>query len=83
MLNNMDFELQLAKRMIQNSFFGDYCGENIEKMGVKTTKELIGKVYGDYNALAINMGCDCDPTTKKVVLQDWLNQNIYEEEEKK
>ena len=46
-------------------------------------KDLVGKVYGDYNAMAINMGCDCDPTTKKVVLQDLLNQNIQEEEEKK
>ena len=29
-LNDMDFELLLAKRMVQNSFFGDYRGENIE-----------------------------------------------------
>ena len=29
-LNDMDFELMLAKRMVQNSFFGNYCGENIE-----------------------------------------------------
>lgn len=29
-LNDMDFELLLAKRMAQNRFFGDYSGENIE-----------------------------------------------------
>ena len=28
--DDMDFELLLAKRMVQNSFFGDYRGENIE-----------------------------------------------------
>ncbi len=29
-LNDMDFEQLLAKRMVQNRFFGDYRGENIE-----------------------------------------------------
>jgi hypothetical protein len=29
-LNDMDFELLLAKRMVKNRFFGDYRGENIE-----------------------------------------------------
>ena len=41
-------------------------------MDDKIKKELTGKVYGDYNALAINMGvgCDCDPEVKKTILDD-------------
>ena len=40
----------------------------------KIKKELAGKVYGDYNALAINMGvgCDCDPETKQAIQMDWI-----------
>ena len=40
----------------------------------KTKNELVGKVYGDYNALAINMGvgCDCDPETKRAIVMDWI-----------
>jgi hypothetical protein len=36
--------------------------------------ELAGKVYGDYNALAINMGvgCDCDPEVKRAIQMDWI-----------
>lgn len=43
-------------------------------MDDKIKKELVGKVYGDYNALAINMGveCDCDPEVKKAILDDWM-----------
>lgn len=38
----------------------------------KTKNELVSKVYGDYNALAINMGvgCDCDPETKRAIQMD-------------
>ncbi len=78
MLNDKDFELSLAKRMVQNSFFGYYRGENIEKMDVKTTEELTGKVYGDYNAMAINMGigCDCDPCIERAIIEDYLKTNL-------
>lgn len=43
-------------------------------MDDKIKKELTGKVYGDYNALAINMGvgCDCDPEVKKAILDDYF-----------
>jgi hypothetical protein len=54
--------------------------------------DLVGKIYGDYNALAINMGigCDCDSATKALILEDYLgtskpdvNENEYETEAKK
>ena len=37
--------------------------------------DLVGKIYGDYNALAINMGvgCDCDPDTKGIIILDYLD----------
>jgi hypothetical protein len=40
----------------------------------KTKNELVSKVYGDYNALAINMGvgCDCDPEVKRAIQMDWI-----------
>lgn len=43
-------------------------------MDDKIKKELAGKVYGDYNALAINMGvgCDCDPDVKRFIVMDYF-----------
>ena len=40
----------------------------------KTKNELVSKVYGDYNALTINMGvgCDCGPETKRAIQMDWI-----------
>lgn len=47
----------------------------------KTKNELVSKVYGDYNALAINMGvgCDCDPETKRAIQMDWIGCQKPEE----
>ena len=43
-------------------------------MDDKINNDLVSKVYGDYNALAINMcvGCDCDPEVKQAIVMDWL-----------
>ena len=43
-------------------------------MDDKIKNDLVSKVYGDYNALAINMGvgCDCDPEVKQSIVMDWI-----------
>lgn len=43
-------------------------------MDDKIKNDLVSKVYGDYNALAINMGvgCDCDPEVKQAIVMDWI-----------
>lgn len=43
-------------------------------MNNKIKNDLVSKVYGDYNALAINMGvgCDCDQETKQAIVTDWF-----------
>lgn len=45
---------------------------NFYELTNNAKNELVSKVYGDYNALAINMGagCDCDPYDKKAILDD-------------
>ena len=50
-LNDMDFELLLAKRMVQNSFFGDYRGENIEWPDVFVCFNSldIDEIFNDFN----------------------------------
>lgn len=43
-------------------------------MDDKIKKELAGKVYGDYNALAINMGIGCDCNSEvKTILDDYVD----------